>query len=496
MKKIVKSFPILILVSLLITVLGLVKNIELSKIYGASNDLDVFYLANVYTISVFNIISAAITTVVIPEINNTDSQGNLKNYMFIINGIAFFTSILMVTSFILFPNIIGNFCKELQKLFVTIFLVLIIGQISRIRSAVGIAILQSNTDYILPRITDVLPVALPVLALLLVNTGNLFVIAASIALGYCLQTGILLFYEKSKYSSYLFKSPKVELKKVINPDTKALLLSTIPIIVSSAIFQFQVMLSNYFAGKFGKGIITIFNNTNQIVGVIQAIFILNIVGMFYPSIVKKIKKSVRDGVKETTRIIIITNIIIILVVWGYMAIGQEMIKLLFVRGQFNSFSGDLMYKFGFILIIVLPLDVVRDFCYRIYYSLGDTKKPMINSIQTVILNIVLLICMKPMVGEFSIVFAPAIGTALSMTSILLRMKKDTLLIDIKKIFISYILVNILGFSMYSLLKNINYYSDNLLANLSIKIVIAILFVVICLFIVWMMTRLLRRRNVK
>ena len=71
LKKLSISYPLVILVSLLIQGLGLLKSMYLSGSFGASQILDAYYLSNVFTISIFSIVGAAITTIVIPELNDT-----------------------------------------------------------------------------------------------------------------------------------------------------------------------------------------------------------------------------------------------------------------------------------------------------------------------------------------------------------------------------------------------------------------------------------------
>lgn len=496
MKKITYSFPIVITISLIIQGLGLVRSLILAKSFGASATLDAFYLANVFTISVFTVVGSAITTIVIPELNSKiefhQKKKYIEKYLTFIRSFSILISLILVAIIILAKNlIVPKFSEQNQLLFIILTGILLISQQFKIQASFSVSLLQNEGHYITPRFLDIIPVGVPALYLIFANPVSIKMLTLLTAASYILETGIFNYLQKKMNPAFVFR-----IHFGIDNDVKRMLLNTVPIILSSTVFQIQVMLSNYFAGFFGHGYITLLSNTNQIMGIFQALFIMNLINMIYPKLVKDIKKNFAFGISQVSKYVSITNLVVILLIWGYVAVGLDLVKLLFVRGAFTVSDAKIVYQFGLVLGLVLPFDVMRDYSYRIYYASGNTKKPMSNSLTTVAVNVILLIILSKIIGPISVVFAPALGTLFSTCLILVRSYMDGVRINIKKILLNYFLTNLLGFLMYLVIRLIHYTSLVLVQELLFNVLIGIVFVALVFVIILVVFRLLNRDLIK
>lgn len=483
MKKIVRSFPAIVLISTIITILGLLKSVILSQKFGASSILDSFYLANVFTVSIFSVVSSAITTVVMPELNlmnrNEKDDNNLEHYL----SIVFFATLIIgiigiVLLYVFRGTIVGQYDSKLRSTFMSMIIILFIAQLSRINVAVYTAVYQSKENYIIPRLTDIIPALIPVTYIMVVTQPNIMYVTVLTAISYFLQFVVLRRIQDS--SSLL----RVRFKGIlINRQVKTLLRNTVPILISSTIFQIQILFSNYFANEFGNGYVTIFTNANQVIGIFQALFIVNIVNLFYPTMIKKINKNLTKGLLESTYFIGITMAFVILIFWGYASVGSSLIDIVFIHGKFTKENANIVYTFGLILCVVLPIDVIRDFIYRIYYSVGNTKKPMVNSVMTVIFNVIMLMALSKVVGPMSIVLAPAIGTIFSTSIILVRLYKDNMTLRNSALVMIFIIFNLLGLLMYGILHFIKVTMVfNSFVTVALQLIIGVIFSVVVLLL--------------
>ncbi|MFC6169390.1 lipid II flippase MurJ [Loigolactobacillus jiayinensis] len=471
MKKITYSFPFVIAISLIIQGLGLIRSLILAKSFGASAKLDAFYLANVFTISVFTVVGSAITTIVIPELNSKSAFQQKKTYMekylTFIRILSLTVSILLFVFILLGKDlIVPKFSNQNKSLFIILTGILLISQQFKIQASFSISLLQNEGYYITSRFLDIIPVGIPALYLIFSNSINIKLLTILTAAAYILETVIFNYIQRKINPEFIFR-----LRIGLDKDVKKMILNTLPILLSSMIFQIQVMLSNYFAGFFGHGYITLLSNTNQIMGIFQALIIMNLVNMIYPKLVKDIKKDFIYGVAQVDKYVSLTNLIVILLIWGYIAVGLDLVKLLFVRGAFSMADARIVYQYGIVLGVVLPFDVIRDYSYRIYYAKGNTKKPMNNSLTTVALNITLLIVLSNLIGPISVVLAPALGTLSSTCLILIKAYRDNIRVNIKRIFTSYLITNLLGFSMFIIIKEVHYVSESLIQELVVNIAI-------------------------
>ncbi|WP_436670208.1 lipid II flippase MurJ [Lactiplantibacillus plantarum] len=496
MKKITYSFPIVIIISLVIQSLGLVRSLVLAKDFGANSELDAFYLANVLTISIFTVIGSAVTTIVIPELNSK-AEFNLKKryiekYLTFIRLLSLIASLILIIFIILGRDLIApRFSEQVKFLFIILAAILLISQQFKIQASFSVSLLQNEGHYITPRFLDIIPVGIPAVYLVLANPVNIKVLTILTAVAYILETILFNYIQRRINLDFVF-----HLRFGLDDSVKRMLLSTVPILLSSTVFQVQVLLSNYFAGFFGHGYITLLSNTNQIMGIFQSLFIMNLINMIYPKLVKDIKKNFIEGITQVSKYVSLTNLIVILLIWGYIAVGFDLVKLLFVRGAFNIDNARIVYQYGLVLGIVLPFDVMRDYSYRIYYANGNTKKPMNNSIITVVVNIIFLIFLANIVGPISIVLAPALGTLFSTFLIIFRSYRDGIRVDIKRIFYNYILTNLLGGSMYLVIRIVHYVSNNLMLEILVNATIGIIFVVLIIFIILFITKLMGKNLIK
>lgn len=496
MKKITFSFPIVILISLIIQSLGLFRSLILAKNFGASSVLDAFYLANVFTVSIFTVVGSAITTIVIPELNTDlifqQKKVYIEEYLTYVRAFALSLSILLFIFIIVGKNIIvPGFNSETKQLFLLLTGILLISQQFKIQASFSISLFQNEGHYIIPRLMDIVPVAIPAIYLLIFTYVDIKILTLLTALAYILETIIFNFIQRKMNPLFVF-----HLKPGMDKDVKKMIFNTVPILLSSTVFQIQVMLSNYFAGFFGHGYITLLSNTNQIMGIFQALFVMNLINMIYPKLVKEIKKDFHFGIAQISKYITLTNLVVIILLWGYAAVGLDLVELLFVRGAFSIQDAIVVYKYGLILGMVIPIDVLRDYSYRTYYALGNTKQPMNNSLTTVFFNIVMLIFLAKIVGPISIVLAPAIGTIFSASMIIIKAYKDNIKINIKNLFWGYIVTNFLGASMYLVIRFFHYSSPNLVLKIIINVAIGGIFVIFVLTIFAFILKLFKKDVVK
>ena len=489
MKKITLSFPVVIIISLVIQTFGLLRSLFLSKYFGANAVLDAFYLANIFTVSVFSIISSTITTIAIPELNaNVDEKvksKNINSYLSLITIISISISIILFLFLFFTKNIfLPSFSSQIRELFLVITILLLVSQQFRIQSSFSIAFFQNKGHYIIPRVMDIIPALVPVIYLLISKKPDIIVLSFSLAISYIIETLILHYIQGKIDHNY-----SIKLHVVFNAYLKTMMKRTVPIFLSSAVFQVQIIISNYFAGYFGAGYITLLSNTNQVIGIFQSLFILNLINMIYPKLVREIKKDLKLGIGKMVNYINLTNFLVVLLVWGYIAIGHDLVNLMFVRGKFTIANADVVYNFSIILGIVLPFTVIRDYHYRLYYSMNNTLKPMINSIQTVIFNISILVIGSFIVHSYIIVLAPAIGTIWSCFNIIFKAHKDNIKTDVKKMALGYLISNLFGVSMYLVILEFQYNSSILAVNIMVNVLIGVMYILVVLSILYVLYKM-------
>lgn len=149
MKKITYSFPFVIAISLIIQSLGLLRSLVLAKDFGANSMLDAFYLANVFTVSVFAVVGSAITTIVIPELNSTIEfklkKAYIEKYLTFIRLLSLIVSLFLLIVIIIGKNlIVSKFDEHIKSLFIILTAMLLISQQFRIQASFSVSLLQNE----------------------------------------------------------------------------------------------------------------------------------------------------------------------------------------------------------------------------------------------------------------------------------------------------------------------------------------------------------------
>lgn len=494
MKKITLSFPIVILVSLLTQLFGLGKTLILAKNFGANGTLDAFYLANTFTISVFTIIGSSVMTIVIPTLNENikwkEIKRSVESYTFIIKTLAILISlILFIVIFLGVDFVAPKFSAENKKIFILMTGILLISQQFKIQASMQTSFSQNEGMYILPKVLDIIPYAIPFLYLVFTPKMNIMVLTIFVGISYALETIVFNYIQRKVNPKYTLK-----LKLKLTSRVKSMLLDTIPILISSTVFQIQILISNYFAGTFGRGYITLLSNTNQIMGIFQSLFVVNLINMIYPRLVKDLKANFRLGLEKVDKYISLTNLVIVILIWGFLATGQDLVNVLFVRGAFTQSDARTVFNFCVVIGIVIQFDVIRDYFYRIFYAQGNTKMPMLNSINTVLFNVIFLVILANTIGPLSIVLAPACGTIYSLISISVRMNRVGILPNLKAILKRLLLMNIVGAAMCLIIKMVNVDFHSSLINLLVNICIGATFIGISGLLSYTVYRLYKQRR--
>lgn len=482
-KKFGTTFFTILFFTILTQILNMLKSVYLAKDFGTSQMLDVFYLSNIFTISIFNVLGVALTTIMIPEFSSNETINEKKNsiesFITVIFFIVFlFVGILIGLLYFGIDIIASEFKPNNQSLFLLLTTILSMGQLFRVQTSFSIAIVQSKGLFILPKIASMFSALIPVLYLLFVDKTDILILTVFVILGYLLECLVLLTSQiKNKEYRYGLRFNKLD------DYTKGLLKNTFPIIISSTVFQLQLIISNYVIGFFGEGYISILSNTNQIIGIFQLLFVANIVTLIYPKIAREVKKNISESLIKISKYIVFTNSLVILLVWGYIMLGRDLVNLMFVRGAFGYSDANKVYLFGIFLVLSLPVSVVRDFIYRFLYSMGETKIPALNSIQTVCINIFLILLLMGFIGPYSVIVTPFLGTIISTSNIIRKIKKIGYSLKLKYIIGSSIYFNVIGLIMFCIVsklkveyfKPIINFSMNTILGLGIYMVLLIPF---------------------
>lgn len=426
MSNIAKTTIGLMFLTLISKVLGFFRELCLGSVYGASAFTDAYIISQNIPIVIFTSVAMALGTSYIPLFCDIrEKSGDKEAIKFsnnLINIVVIFCSLLAIVCMIFTEPIVKIFAMgfegETLKLAVEFTRILIIGIIFIGVNDVLMPFLQINQNYAVPGMLGI-----PYNIVIIIS------IFASPKFGYnVLIYGTLL----AILSKVLFQIPFAKKKgykykayvNVKDKNIKKLLLLVAPVFVGVAVNQVNGLVDKTLASTLVEGSISALNYANKLNEFVMGIFIVSITSVIYPLLSKL---SAANNKEEFNNSIVKSiNYVILLVIpisIGAMVLSTPIVKLLFERGAFDLRATQMTSSALFCYSIGIIGFGLRDILSRVFYSIQDTKTPMINGAIAMALNIVLNLILIKYIGHAGLALATSISALVCIVLLFRSLRK-------------------------------------------------------------------------
>lgn len=429
---------LMILISLAAQVVALMKSSIIASKFGASAEMDAFNFANSTANFVFSFLISGISTIVIPCYVKKTKKKITDSFLTIIFLGTLFIVFLMLLLRQPYVAIVTGRDARFVSMAQTMLTILLLSNLATFFTSVTAAFFQYIEKYNLPKIISLFTQSLTVFALVLIKDLTVPQYALIIGLGLIVNSVLDLVLAAKNGWSY---RPSLAVKE---PETRELLITFLPVLASTGVYQFSLMIDTAIASRLNTGDVTILNFANQITSMVNTLLVGNILIYFYPKLVKDIvQKKPQKLFWDKTYFF---HAIIGLIIVGYAAVGQEGLLLLFRHGKFSEESTKTVYLLGLLYIAAMQANIVRDMVYRYFYALADTKSTTENSIVATAVNIFFSLLLVSQIGLYGIVAGTAISSFVSLTTIMVRFgKRYGYEVPVRKILSQYLKTFLVGF---------------------------------------------------
>lgn len=482
-----KTALILMIITIISKIFGFARDLVLSYFYGASNISDAYLISLTIPMSIFGFIGTGIATGYTPLFSEIEQKyGEKEGNRFtsnLVNILIFACTILIIFGFVFTEPIVkifaGGFEGETLALAIQFTKISLVGIYFTGLMYIFSGYLRLKGNYVVPELIGFPLNFITIIAIFLSAKTNILLLAIGSVIATASQ--LLLLVPSIKRKGYEHKN----ILDIKDKHIKKMVKIALPVIIGVSVNQINVLVDRTLASSIATGGITALNYANKLNGFVQGLFVSTIATAMYPMISKMAAKNNIKGLKRTVSESI--NIISLLVVpstIGAMVFAEPIIRLLFGRGAFDlkalklTSSALLFYSVG---MVGFGFEVILK---RAFYSLQDTKTPMINAALAVILNIILNIILSKYMGIGGLALATSISAIFCTGLLFISLKKrlgpfgmkNTIISFIKILFASLIMGVIAKVSYNLLLKNI---SANLSLITSIIIGVVVYFVMVC-----------------
>lgn len=464
MSNIAKSTIGLMIATILAKVLGFGRELVLAQAYGAGIYSDAYIAAMNIPLVILVVIGTTVATIFIPiyfEVENSiDKKVALKFTNNVLNIVILICILLSIGGLIFTKPLVRLFAigfnSETFSIAVNFTKVTLVGIVFTGASYVMTAYLQVKNNFVIPGMISVPKNIIIIISMILSIKYNPYIMIYGTLVGMASELLFQLPFaikNKYKYERYVnFKDKHIK---------KAIWLIG-PVLIGVAVNQVNAMLDRTLASTVGVGAVSALNYANKLNGFVMALFITSIGAVIYP----KLSKMTSENNKEefTSSIVQSINSVILLVVpisVGAIVLSTPIVKILFERGEFDANATHMtsialaMYSIGMVAF------GLRDILGKVFYSLQDTKTPMINGTIAMLMNIILNLILVKIFKLPGIPLATSISAIICIILLFRSLKnkigyfqEDKIIKTTVKSIISATIMGIVTSYIYSLLSNI------------------------------------------
>ena len=420
-KQVTKSALIIIVFTLGSKFLGFIRETLIAAKFGSGMETDTFFVALAATGLLTNLISNAISTTFIPILSEVEAKegkkGKISHVNNMINIIFFVSLILVVLAWFLSPLIIKLTAKDFEsKQFDLAVNLMKIGLPMVLFSGVIGALtgfLQSEQRHLSTAAVG-FPFNFVYIFFLLFLSTKFGIKGLMVAAVVAVISQLLIQIQDARKAGFRYKFV-FDLK---DEYIRKVLYLSMPVLAGVAINDLNVIVDRTLASGLVAGSISALNYANKLNGLILGVFVSAITTVIFPVLSREANNDNILGVKNTMGYGV--NLILLITIpatIGLIVLAKPIVEIAFQRGEFDATATIMTSQALIFYSIGLVAMALRLLITRVYYSLQDTKTPMINGAISVGLNIILnLILVKFMVHAG---LALATSTATTIATILM-----------------------------------------------------------------------------
>lgn len=441
MSKTVKATFLLMVVTILSKILGLVRDSVLASAYGTGKYAAIYTTANNIPVVLFAIIGSALATCIIPlysKLLNEDSEERASSFLnSVINITVIICLVLSVLGIIFAKEIVLIFAPgyrgDVYDLCVQYTRILLPSIVFVGLANIYTAYLQINKRFVVPGFIG-MPYSIIIIASIFISIkmGPIILI---------LGTFIAIASKAVFQMPFVYKlghryRPKIDIK---DPVMKDMIVLIIPVVIGVGANQINSVVDKSLASLLGTSVVASFSYAMRLYEFVQALFIASILSVIYPKLSKlAVSDKFDDFVDSMSMTMNVIIVALVPVIAGCIALSKPIVEVLFQRNAFTYRDTVMTSNILVIYVIGILAFALRDVMSRGFYSLEDSKTPMINSIVAIVCNIVLnLLLIKPL-GYKGLAISTAISAYIGLVLFNRSMKKKVSTYSFKKNIIVFI----------------------------------------------------------
>lgn len=396
-----KSVMILTIFSIVSKILGFLRETLIANRYGSGSATDSFVLA-LSAIAIFStVITSTVGTTLIPVLSEVEAkegkQGKIRHLNNFLNIIMITAASLVVIAYVGAPLVLKLIAPGVEvEQYNFIVLLTRIGLPSIFFSAIiGVfrGYLQSEGQFKEFAFTGIIMnVIIIIFLIFLSDQHDVRYLMAVYVLGQSAPLLLQIYVLKGNNYNYEFV---LEIK---DEYMKRVLYMMPPLLIGVAIADINAVVNNSLASGLVQGSVSALNYARKLDAMTTGIFVTSLLTVIFPMLSSAANKEDRKELKNAT-IRGLNTIILIMIpaAVGMIVLAEPIVTVAFQRGKFDAVATQMTTVALMSFSVGVTFSAIRTYLYRVFYSIQDTKTPVLNSGMAVLFMIIFsLILVGPM----------------------------------------------------------------------------------------------------
>ncbi len=421
--RIAKSATAIMLISMVSKLLGLLRESFTAASYGTHYDTDAFRVAFEIPSIFTGVIYAAITITFIPIYSEFKSKTDEQRTHFVNN---LFTVVILITAaiaacgIVLAPVLVRlvapGFSGETLDLSVKLTAILFPSIVFLALAYLANGFLQANRSFAVPALMGI-PLNLIIIAsIFFFNQYGIMALAIG---SFIAMTSQFLIQVPFMLKTGFRYRPVIDLKE---PGLRRVLALSVPVLISTAFSEVSILIDKVLASGLDVGSISVLDYASKVNNIANGVFFSSLAIVFFPELslasddLQKFTKATVTGLK----LVILISFPVMVGLW---VLKLPIISVLFERGEFNTsdaYSTAIILGLYAIGIIGSGLTAILN---RVFYSLKNTKIPMIIGILTIGTNIILSLIFVGHWGVYGLALASSLASLFCGSALFFTIRK-------------------------------------------------------------------------
>lgn len=420
-----KSIFMIMLITILSKGLGFFREVALASTFGTTAYTDAYLIARTITLGLFSGLGGALSTTFIPLYTNIVEKENrvqaIKFTNSVLNIVIIFTIILSIVGILFTKPLVNIFAVgfegETLKLSIKFTRLLLPGMVFIGINFILTGYLEANKRFNISAFIAFPNNMIIITAIFLSSIWDKNILIYGTLLGMVSQILFQSYFACKTGYTYTLRPP------LKNGHIKKLLYLVMPVFLGMAVQQINVLIDRTLASTLPEGSIAALNFADRLNLFVYGVFTASVATVIYPRLSQLAAKNDRRAFKnDIIKSINFMCLLIIPISIGSMCLCKPIVKVLFQRGVFDTRATQMTSIALFYYSIGMIGFGLRHILSKIFYSLQDTKTPMINGAIAVVINIILNFILIRYMMHGGLALATSISSLLGTTLLLYRLR--------------------------------------------------------------------------